>query len=328
MARPLRIEYPNAWYHVMNRGRHGEDIFADQKDYDAFLAILQESSGMFGVRIVAYCLMSNHYHLLLQTPSGNLSRVMRHVNGVYTQRYNRRHKIDGQLFRGRYKSVLVEEDTYLLELLRYIHRNPVKAGICQAVEDYRWSSHRGYLSTDKKWDWLHKQALLGLLSNTPGAAKKQYLEFVNKEDSLVITEFFGKKNLPSLLGSPDFIEWIKAKYYQLKKHHEIPQSQQLAPTIAEIKQAVIQVYDIEEQDLQQSKRGQLNEPRNLAVYLARKLTGLSLREIGTEFGLTKYSTVSSIVVRIEALLRQNTQLRKRIAGIKKLMINDKSQAKT
>ena len=255
MARPLRIEYPNAWYHIMNRGRHGEDIFADQKDYDGFLAILQECSDMFSVRIAAYCLMSNHYHLLLQTPFGNLSRVMRHVNGVYTQRYNRHHKIDGQLFRGRYKSVLVEEDTYLLELLRYIHRNPVKAGICQAVGDYCWSSHSGYLSTAKKWDWLHKQALLDLFSTNPGAAKKQYLDFVNKEDSVAITEFFDQKNLPSLLGSQEFIEWVKAKYYQLKKHHEIPQSQQLAPTIAEIKQAVIQTYAIEEQDLSNRNEG-------------------------------------------------------------------------
>ena len=328
MARPLRIEYPNAWYHVMNRGRRGEDIFADQKDYDVFLAILRESAQMFGVRIVAYCLMSNHYHLLLQTPSGNLSRVMRHVNGVYTQRYNRRHKIDGQLFRGRYKSILVDEDTYLLELLRYIHRNPVRAGICQAVEDYRWSSHRGYMSTAKKWDWLDKQALLGMFSIKPGTAKKQYLAFVRKEDSLIIAEFFEKKNLPPLLGSQDFIEWVKAKYYQLKKHHEIPQSQQLAPTIAEIKQAVIQSYAIEEQDLKQSKRGQLNEPRNLAIYLTRKLTGLNLREIGAEFGLTKYSTVSSIVVRTEALLCQEKRLQKRVAGIKEFIVVAKGRAKT
>ena len=129
-----------------------------------------------------------------------------------------------------------------LELLRYIHRNPVRAGICQAVEDYRWSSHRGYLSAAKKWDWLGKQALLGMFSVKPGTAKKQYLAFVHKEDSLIITEFFEKKNLPPLLGSQDFIEWVKAKYYQLKKHHEIPQSHQLAPTIAEIKQAVIQSH--------------------------------------------------------------------------------------
>ncbi|MBU0728624.1 MAG: transposase, partial [Proteobacteria bacterium] len=130
----------------MNRGRRGENIFADKEDYETFLAVLQETSGMFGIEVSAYCLMSNHYHLLVHTPEGNLSRAMRHVNGVYTQRYNRRWKIDGQLFRGRYKSVLVEADSHLLELLRYIHRNPVRAGICKTANDYDWSSHAGYLS--------------------------------------------------------------------------------------------------------------------------------------------------------------------------------------
>ena len=196
MARSLRIEYPNAWYHVMNRGRRGEDIFADQKDYDVFLAILQESAQMFGVRIAAYCLMSNHYHLLLQTPSGNLSRVMRHVNGVYTQRYNRRRTIDGQLFRGRYKSILVEEDTYLLELLRYIHRNPVRAGICQAVEDYRWSSHRGYLSAAKKWDWLDKQALLGMFPSNLARQKSNILPLYTKKILPLSLNFLVRKIFP------------------------------------------------------------------------------------------------------------------------------------
>lgn len=326
MSRPLRIEYPNAWYHVMNRGRHGEKIFLDKKDYDVFLTVLRESSEMYGVRVAAYCLMSNHYHLLLQTPSGNLSRVMRHVNGVYTQRYNRRRNIDGQLFRGRYKSVLVEEDSYLLELLRYIHRNPVCAGLCKSIEDYRWSSHHGYVSAAQKWDWLHKRFLLGMFSDKPTTAKRKYLEFVQKENSIIVTEFFGKKNHPSLLGSQDFIEWVKEKYYQLKKHHEIPQSQQLAPTITEIKQAVVQSYGIEEQSLEQSKRGQTNEPRNIAVYLARKHTGLRLEEIGKEFGLNKYSSVSSIVVRTENQLSQDKRLQKQVEGIRRQL--QKSQAKT
>lgn len=125
MTRPLRIEYPDDWYHVMNRGRRGENVFADGDDYKDFIALLQETSKMFNFRVSAFCLMSNHYHILVQTSTGNLSRAMRHVNGVYTQRYNRRQNTDGQLFRGRYKSVLVQEDSHLLELLRYIHRNIV-----------------------------------------------------------------------------------------------------------------------------------------------------------------------------------------------------------
>jgi REP element-mobilizing transposase RayT len=122
MSRPLRIEYPNAWHHVMNRARRGQELFIGKDDYTCFLELLQETSEIFNIKISAYCLMPTHYHLLVQTPEMNLARCMRHVNGVFTQRYNIQHKCDGTLFRGRYKSILVEEESYLLKLFRYIHR--------------------------------------------------------------------------------------------------------------------------------------------------------------------------------------------------------------
>jgi REP element-mobilizing transposase RayT len=326
MARPLRIEYPNAWYHVMNRGRRGENIFADIDDHNAFLALLQETSEMFNLRVSAFCLMPNHYHILVQTPAGNLSRAMRHVNGVYTQRYNRSRNTDGQLFRGRYKSVLVQEDSHLLELLRYIHRNPIRAHMCGTVGAYLWSSHQGYVSSAKKWDWLHKEFLLLMFDHDQQRAKKEYKSFVQCEDSEKITDFFGKKNLASFFGSKKFIEWVKATYHQLQNHNEIPQSRHLAPTIAEIKLAVCQYYDVELGEIEQSKRGQMNEPRNVAVYLARKRSGLRLKDIGQEFQLLKYSSVSSIVTRTEKQLLKNKQLKNRIKKIS-LKLN-KSQAKT
>ena len=326
MARPLRIEYPGAWYHVMNHGRRGEDIFSDGKDFEAFLVLLKEAAELFGFRVAAYCLMSNHYHILVQTPDGNLSRVMRHINGVYTQRYNRRHKEDGQLFRGRYKSILVEEDSYLLELLRYIHRNPVRANICKSVEDYPWSSHHSYVSNAKKWAWVHKRFLLGMFASQASKAKKAYVEFVQYADSLETIDFFNKKNLASIFGSPNFIEWVKGKFYLQKQHNEVPESRQLAPTIADIKKAVCQLYKENEIVLTQSKRGQVNEPRNLSIYLARKHSGLKLSEIGFEFGLEKYSSVSSIVIRTEQMISQNKQLKKRVEKIRSTLI--KSQAKT
>ena len=326
MTRPLRIEYPGAWYHVMNRGRRGENVFADSNDYEAFIVLLQESAKMFDLRVSAFCLMSNHYHLLVQTPSGNLSRAMRHVNGVYTQRFNRRRNIDGQLFRGRYKSVLVQEDSHLLELLRYIHRNPVTAHICNTVGDYLWSSHQGYISSARKWDWLHKGTLLDMFSKERNKAKRQYQSYVQCEDSEEVIDFFSKKNMASFFGSRDFVQWIKATYRQLQNHDEIPQSRGLAPTIAEIKRAVCQGYAIEEKELEQTKRGWMNEPRNVAVYLARRRCGLRLEEIGQEFGIGKYSTVSSIVTRTEKQLIQDKQLRKRIDEISQKF--NKSQAKT
>ncbi len=165
MSRSLRIEYADAWYHVMNRGRRDEDIFADNEDLETFLKLLREGAELWNVKIGAYCLMSNHYHLLVQTPQGNLSRFMRHLNGIYTQRYNRSHRSDGQLFRGRYKAILVEEDRYLLELIRYIHRNPLRAGMVDDIDQYLWSSHPGYLSAEKQWDWLHKEFILAMLGS-------------------------------------------------------------------------------------------------------------------------------------------------------------------
>ncbi len=146
MSRPLRIEYPDAWYHVMNRGRRGDPVFRVREDYLSFIELLKETGDMWNLRVGAYCLIPNHYHLLIQTPNANLSRCMRHINGVYTQRFNRNHHLDGQLFRGRYKAILVEGDSYLLELLRYIHRNPLEAGLIEVLDRYPWSSHRGYLS--------------------------------------------------------------------------------------------------------------------------------------------------------------------------------------
>ena len=122
----------------------------DKADRDTFLSLLKETAAMFNLKVSAYCLMQTHYHLLVQTPDANLARCMQHLNGVYTQRYNVRNKCDGTLFRGRYKSILVDADRYLLELVRYIHRNPVRAGLTGKVGQYIWSSHRGYMSQDEK----------------------------------------------------------------------------------------------------------------------------------------------------------------------------------
>jgi len=128
MSRPIRIAYPKAWYHVMNRGRRAENIFLEKFDYKMFVALLQETSEAWNIRIAAFCLMPNH-HLLVHTPEANISRAMCHLNGVYTQRFNSWHHLDGPLFRGRYKSILVSGDSYLLQLVRYIHRNPLKQAL-------------------------------------------------------------------------------------------------------------------------------------------------------------------------------------------------------
>ena len=316
MSRPLRIQYPDAWYHVMNRGRRAEAIFLEKKDYVSFIDLLKESVDLWNVRISAFCLLSNHYHLLIQTPDANLSRCMRHIDGVYTQRFNRSHHVDGQLFRGRYKSILIDADSYLLELIRYIHRNPIDSGIVKDLEKYPWSSHQGYVSDAKKWDWLYKDFVLSKFSADKSLRRKSYREFVLRESAEEINVILGKKRVPSMLGSEGFIERMRRMFSVEKRHVEVPESRSLAPDVRRIRAVVCKTYNVAEEALTVTRRGTANEPRNVAIYLMRHLRGDSLGEIGREFGVAKYSSVSSVIERTKAMMAKDRTLRHRVERLK------------
>ncbi|MFC1824951.1 transposase [Thermodesulfobacteriota bacterium] len=315
MSRPLRIQYPDAWYHVMNRGRRGEQIFEIKEDYLSFIDLLKELDEVFNVRIAAYCLIPNHYHLLVQTPDANLSRAMRHLNGIYTQRFNKRHGYDGQLFRGRYKSIVIESDSYALELVRYIHRNPLEAGLVNSLQKYQWSTHKIYLSDSKKWKWMHKDYILKLFSKSKPESIRLYKQFVLKEIPEEINQIFGRRNLPSILGSKSFVDRIKEKFFKLKDFEEIPETKTLAPDIDKIKNAVCKAYSIKERELYVSRRGYFNEPRNVAVFLTRYLRNDPLKQVGKQFGIEKYSTVSSIVERVKYEMKVDKGLKKRVINL-------------
>ncbi len=321
MSRPLRIEYPNAWHHVMNRARREQKLFRDKEDYICFYDLLHETSEMFNIKISAYCLMPTHYHLLVQTPEMNLARCMRHLNGVYTQRYNIRHKCDGTLFRGRYKSILVEEDSYLLQLVRYIHRNPLRAGIVEKLDQFQWSSHKGYVSKAKKWDWLNKGFILSMLSSKKSQQIKRYKEFISIEDTEEISQVFERKKMPSMLGSEDFIKWVKKIFFIKKRDREIPESKSLAPDTISIIKTVCNFYKIEEGQIFFVKRGTENEPRNVAIYMMRILKGEPLLKIGSDFKLSKHSSVSSVIERTRQKIQKDKKFKKRIEEIKILLIN-------
>ena len=315
MSRPLRIELPGAWYHVMNRGRRSESIFSDKHDYLMFIKLLIEISEMWNVNIAAYCLMTNHYHILLQTPDGNISRCMRHLNSVYTQRYNKRYGFDGQLFRGRYKSILVCDDSHLLELVRYIHKNPVKAGMAKDMGDYEWSSYKGYLSYAKKWKWLHKDYIFSMITPKKRGRLKPFIEFMREDDSKEVTKLFSSKKLPSFFGPESFITGIKEKYYFKKKSYEIPDSKSLVPTSDSIISLVCEYYGVSFNELLVTRRGIFNEPRNIAVYLLRHIRGENLNNIGELFNIKAYSTVSSIIRRVSSLKKYDKKLKKQIDNI-------------
>jgi len=158
MTRPLRIVYPGAFYHITSRGNEKKDIYKSDRDRKKFLAYLESATERYGARIHVYCLMSNHYHLLMETPDGNLSEIMRHINGAYTNYYNVKRVRSGHLFQGRYRALLVEVDEYAEELSRYIHLNPVKAGIAKKPENYIWSSYQDYIGTRKPQQWLARDS--------------------------------------------------------------------------------------------------------------------------------------------------------------------------
>lgn len=326
MSRPLRIEYPGAWYHVMNRGRRSEEIFFNDSDRKMFISLLQETVEAWNLKISAYCLMSNHYHLLIQTPDGNLARCMRHINGLYTQRFNRIHKMEGPLFRGRYKAVLVENDSHLLEALRYIHRNPIRADIIESIDRYPWSSHRGYLSNAEKWKWLHKSSLLSMLAAGTSRQKSAYKDFVFRGEPEKIQKFYSLKNLPSILGSGSFSEDIKEKFAHLRFQGEIPESKVLAPSASTVIAAVCKYYKISEKALVMSRRGRENIARDVAIYLVRRHCRETLPVVGRSFGIENYSTVSSVVERIKARIKKDKKLRQSLDIIGESL--QKSQQRT
>jgi REP element-mobilizing transposase RayT len=313
--------YPNAWYHVMNRGWHREQVFQSKADYECFIEILHEAVAVYALRLSAYCLMPNHYHLLVQTPDANLDRCMRHINGVYTQRYNSCYGLDGTLFRGRYKALVVAEGDYLLQLVRYIHRNPERAGIVEKAEYYEWSSHKGYLSRAKKWDWLHKRFILSMLAKGPGQRQSRYRAFMGEDEDESFTRIMSLKKVPSILGDSQFIERVKNKFFEQKLHVEVPESKKLAPDVDRIKKVLCQYYNIDENQLYYTKRAFFNEARATGLYLTRQLRGESLTRIGEQFGIDKYSTVSTIIERFKVRLSKDRLLESRVNQVQKAIIS-------
>lgn len=181
MARPPRIEAPGAIHHVVARGNERKAIYRDATDKLRFLEILGLTSTRYGWRVLAYCLMGNHYHLLVQTPNANLARGMRELNGVFAQAFNRRHGRDGHLFQGRYRAILVQADEHLLSAVRYIVRNPVRARLCERVEEWRWSSHAATVGSTPP-GFLAVDRLLSSLHEDRARARALYLELVEAAD--------------------------------------------------------------------------------------------------------------------------------------------------
>ena len=311
MARPLRIEYENACYHVMNRGRGHQDIFHSEAYFNAFLKCLTEAHTRFGLELLAYCLMSNHYHLLLKTPRGNLSRIMRHVDGLYTQRHNRLKQTDGSLFRGRYKALLVDTSSYLLQVSRYIHRNPIetKNAVVRALEEYPWSSYPAYITDGQPITGLNRDLVYTELGHRDHF--KAYQSYVMAGNDDGIQDFYSKTRLPTVLGSQAFtkiarnrVQTLDREIYRKGLDHPVD--------MKTIRQAVAHYYGITEQELVTTKRGKgrKNIPRWIAMKLCQNLGSAKLSEIAEDFNVGHYSTVSQTISRLNRLMAENRTIDK------------------
>ena len=332
MSRPLRIEYSNAFYHAMNRGASRREIFLVGDDYKIFLETLKETSKIFGIRIISYCLMPNHYHLLIQTPNANLSRAMRHLNGVYTQRFNRIHKKDGALFRGRYKAILIQEDEYLTHLIRYIHLNPIQANLTSSPEGFTRTSHEQYLKAKDETPWLFVRLGLAFFSNKRNQALKAYRRFIQEGIDPRTSAFYDKKHLEPILGNPAFLRQIKEKYIdgREKLDSEIPEERKIsgANSTDRIIREVSKAFSKSRQAVFQSKRGEENQARLMALLLTRELSGLRLFEIAQVFGVKSYRTVASNCFRFKRRMAQDPQTKRRYTKIYEICTNICSQEKT
>lgn len=225
MARPLRIEYAGAVYHITSRGNEGKPIFMDNDDRLLFFDTLQRVNVRYNWLCHSYCLMDNHYHLVIETPDGNLSLGMRHLNGIYTQTFNRRHERAGHVFQGRFKAILIDKESHLAEVCRYVVLNPVRAGMVKRLEDWKWSSYRATAGTEAPHSCLTTDWIIGLFAKRREVAKRKYREFVlagTAEESI-----WNKVQGQILLGSEGFRERFLDYLRGREDVKEIPKSQRL-----------------------------------------------------------------------------------------------------
>ena len=321
MARPLRIEYENAFYHVTSRGNERRKIFFSQSDYEKFKAYLKDGQDKYGYLLHGYVLMANHFHLLVETPNANLSKLMHFINGSYTTYINRRKGRSGHLFQGRYKAVLVDKDSYLLELSRYIHLNPVRAGLTEKPEDYSYSSYRSYL-VKKGENIVYPDLILEMMSKNRKTAQKKYREFVKRGLDQELEDPLKKVYGGAILGGKMFIKEILDRLKEdIPGKNDISFKRELSSAAAgeEILAMVQKYYKASLEELIARK----GDPRNMAIYLLKTYTAASNSQIGEMFGGLGISSVSKVFERFKGKVNKNRLLKKQLRYFSQNMSNVK-----
>jgi REP element-mobilizing transposase RayT len=291
---------------VASRGNEKKDIFKSRRDREKFLEYLASAAERYGAVIYAYCLMSNHFHLFMQTPEGNLSQIMRHIIGAYTTYFNIKRQRAGHLFQGRYKSVLVEADEYAAELTRYIHLNPVKAGITGKADEYQWSSYRAYIGVASTPKWLNPGFILGSFGKNKPASQKNYRDFVEKLDIEAYESPLKSAVGGSVLGSPAFIEEITETHLNERgADKDIPALRHFSnrPPLEEIIEFV-----------REAMKNNEKLARQVCIYLCHKYSGALLKEIAVKFdvGVTAIGEASK---RIQKKMEEDKALQELIGSL-------------
>ncbi len=301
MARQLRIEYPGAFYHVFSRGNQRQPVFLSDDDRYFFLKCLREAHEKFGVIVHVYCLMPNHYHLIIETPLGNLSSMMHFLNTMYTVYFNTKHKRCGHLFQGRFKSILIQAEGYATELSRYIHLNPVRAELVDRPEQYPWSSYAQYCGTARHEKWIETAFILNLFAEYPEEARTDYAGFVIKGIGQDVPALIKDSIRKGILGNEEFITRIKKEFLGDRlggPDREKPQLRRLRTT-----PNLALILSISEKVL--GERNKFLIP--IAVLISHKSCALKLNEIGQFFSLS-ISSVSNACLKARAAMANNATL--------------------
>ena len=300
MARPLRIEYPGAVYHVVCRGNNRQNVFKDDRDRNRYLEKLVHYCEVKEVELLCYCLLSNHIHVLLETPEGNLSKMMQPFQTSYTVYFNRRHGRSGHVFEQRYKAFLVDKNNYLLQVSRYIHRNPVEAKLVERPQDYRWSSYGAYVGRGRVRS-LTTATVLEQLGAKQREQIRRYREYVESTPAEGVKDEAPPTIKQVIIGDEEFAE-------QVLKKRPLAVVVERAYTLRDVEKAICQATQIDREELVRPQRTPpVNRARQLFMYLARRHTEASLREIAQRLRVRDISTVSHGEKRITMSLRDNSR---------------------
>ncbi|MCP4270064.1 MAG: hypothetical protein GY777_31570 [Candidatus Brocadiaceae bacterium] len=301
----------------MSRGVGRDEIFQTDDDYSKFLGYLESTREKFHLDIFAFVLMSNHYHILLRTNEANLSRAMQWIQTSYSVYFNRNHNRIGHLFQGRYKSILVENESYWNILSLYIHLNPIRAGMVKKLSEYKWSSYHDYVNAKKRNTWVNSEEVLKGICRNKQESKKEYRKLI-REVSGSEGDLLEEIKYGMIMGSDKFVEWVQSKFIdrKAKADVELPQKKRISDdgVVERVIEVIIDNYKIEKTMLTQRKRRVPFEARDVSMYILKTYTGLKNKDIGGVFGVS-LSAVNKAALRISMQSKKSKSIKGRLEQI-------------